>query len=91
MPAVILPTTYLHLPQLWPALGLTPHPYLPNTTRLPQPLPPTVPPPQLWAACQRVLSLSIGRGALTLSTVHPIPTEALQVEALCLSGVGYGL
>ena len=27
-----------------------------------------------------------GRGALTLSTLHPLPTEPLQIPVLCMAG-----
>ena len=43
-------------------------------------------PSQLWAACQRTLTLPLGRGALLMGTLNPLPTETLPVDALCLSG-----
>jgi anaphase-promoting complex subunit 1 len=33
------------------------------------------------------MALALGRGALTLGTAHPLPTEPLVIPPLCLSGV----
>ncbi|GAX79204.1 hypothetical protein CEUSTIGMA_g6644.t1 [Chlamydomonas eustigma] len=42
---------------------------------------------QLWSCCQRVLALPLGRGALTLGTLKPLPSETVEVPALCLTGL----
>ena len=36
----------------------------------------------------RTLALPVGRGALTLSTVHLLPTEPLTAHKFCLNGAG---
>jgi hypothetical protein len=40
----------------------------------------------LAALGQRTMSQAVGRGALTLAAVAPLPTEPLEVPTLCLSG-----
>lgn len=39
------------------------------------------------AAAIRTMALAFGRGALTLGTARPLPTEPLVIPPLCLSGV----
>lgn len=43
--------------------------------------------PQLMASAVRTMALALGRGALTLGSAHPLPTEPLVIPPLCLSGV----
>ncbi|GAB1607743.1 anaphase-promoting complex subunit 1-like [Argonauta hians] len=40
----------------------------------------------LYAICTRTMALPIGRGMFTLSSFHPLPTEALPIPKLCLTG-----
>jgi hypothetical protein len=42
---------------------------------------------QLLAAASRTMVLAIGRGALTLGTARPLPTEPLVIPPLVLSGL----
>ncbi|KAK9819157.1 hypothetical protein WJX81_007920 [Elliptochloris bilobata] len=41
---------------------------------------------RLMALATRTMALPLGRGALTLGTLRPLPTEPLPVPALCLAG-----
>ncbi|XP_065897309.1 anaphase-promoting complex subunit 1-like [Dysidea avara] len=41
---------------------------------------------RLLAVCQRTMALPVGRGMLTLSTCRPIPTSAIPIPLLNLSG-----
>ncbi|KAL3147502.1 hypothetical protein ABBQ38_014558 [Trebouxia sp. C0009 RCD-2024] len=41
---------------------------------------------RLLALGMRTMTLPLGRGALTLGTLHPIPTEPLCIPDLCLAG-----
>ncbi|KAL6755304.1 hypothetical protein V8C86DRAFT_3027443 [Haematococcus lacustris] len=45
---------------------------------------------QLMSAALRTMALAVGRGALTLGTAHPLPTEPLVIPPLCLSGTDPG-
>lgn len=40
----------------------------------------------LYAICTRTMALPVGRGMFTLCTFHPLPTEALPIPKLCLTG-----
>ncbi|KAL5008156.1 hypothetical protein ScPMuIL_013737 [Solemya velum] len=40
----------------------------------------------LYFICIRTMALPVGRGMFTLSTFHPLPTEALPIPRLCLTG-----
>ncbi|XP_029649484.1 anaphase-promoting complex subunit 1-like [Octopus sinensis] len=40
----------------------------------------------LYAICTRTMALPVGRGMFTLSSFHPLPTEALPIPKLCLTG-----
>ena len=42
--------------------------------------------PRLWALAARTCALALGRGALTLATWRPLPTQPLPLPQLCLSG-----
>lgn len=41
---------------------------------------------KLMVLAFRTMALNFGRGALTLSTVKPLPTEALRIPTMCLAG-----
>ncbi|XP_060071238.1 anaphase-promoting complex subunit 1-like isoform X2 [Ylistrum balloti] len=40
----------------------------------------------LYSICIRTMALPVGRGMFTLSTYHPLPTEAIPIPKLCLTG-----
>lgn len=40
----------------------------------------------LQALCVRTMALPVGRGAISLRTTNPLPTETLPVPKLCLTG-----
>ncbi|GAB4821235.1 hypothetical protein N2152v2_008281 [Parachlorella kessleri] len=41
---------------------------------------------KLTTLAVRTMALPLGRGALTLSTLHPLPTEPLHIPVLCMAG-----